>query len=154
MGMGCTQSVPVAMVGAEESELEIEMNNFSTRSATGQRVADCGLGLRTRSTAHGQGNRRAVRRCSVVEMRNQSVGKMKKQTEKAQVSRPIDGLVLLSVVERLEAAERYYRQHDVRFADGLRHAAEIAAPDGWRHIAPAWMKPNISGQPRLARKEP
>ena len=54
----------------------------------------------------------------------------------------VDALVRLSVVERLEAAERYYRQHDPRFADGLRHAAEIAAPDGWQHIAPAWTKPS------------
>ena len=51
-------------------------------------------------------------------------------------------LVGLSVVERIEAAERYYRQHDERFADGLRHAAEIAAPNGWQHIAPAWTKHN------------
>lgn len=56
----------------------------------------------------------------------------------------LDCLVRLSVVERIEAAERYYRQHDARFADGLRHAAEIAAPDGWQHIAPAWTKPNIA----------
>ena len=53
-------------------------------------------------------------------------------------------LVRLSVVERIEAAERYYRQHHERFADGLRHAAEIAAPDGWQYLAPAWTKPNVA----------
>lgn len=62
-------------------------------------------------------------------------------TRKARVSRPVNGLIRLSIIERLESAERYYRQHDARFADGLRHAAEIAAPDGWQLIAPAWTKP-------------
>ena len=64
-----------------------------------------------------------------------------KETQTGQTV-PLNSLVRLSVVERIEAAERYYRQHDQRFADGLRHAAEIAAPDGWQHIAPAWTKPN------------
>ena len=60
-------------------------------------------------------------------------------------------LARLSVVERIEAAERYYRQHDERFADGLKHAAEIAAPDGWQHIAPAWTKPNAGSDWRGTR---
>jgi hypothetical protein len=73
-------------------------------------------------------------------------------TRKARVSRPVNGLIRLSIIERLESAERYYRQHDARFADGLRHAAEIAGPDGWRHIAPAWVKPNNAIGPKSARK--
>ena len=52
----------------------------------------------------------------------------------------LDCLIKLSVVERIEAAEQHYRQHDSRFADGLRHAAEIAAPNGWQYIAPSWTK--------------
>ena len=52
----------------------------------------------------------------------------------------------LSVMERIKAAERHYRLRDPRFADGLRHAAEIAAPDGWQHIAPAWGKMNDGGE--------
>jgi hypothetical protein len=43
-----------------------------------------------------------------------------------------------SIVDRIDAAERYYRKHDERFADGMKHASEIAAPDGWQHIAPVW----------------
>jgi hypothetical protein len=46
----------------------------------------------------------------------------------------------LTIAERLKAAEYYYRRHDPRFADGLRHAVDIVAPDGWQHIAPAWVK--------------
>ena len=64
----------------------------------------------------------------------------------------LQNLDRISVVERIEAAERHYRQHDPRFADGLRHAAEIAAPDGWRHIAPAWMKPNATHDGRRIRR--
>ena len=51
-------------------------------------------------------------------------------------------LVELTVVGRIEAAARHYMQHDERFAAGLRHAAEIAQTDGWKHIATAWIKPN------------
>ena len=53
----------------------------------------------------------------------------------------IDDAYELTVVERIEAAERHYRQHDKRFADGLRHAAEIAKSDGWQHNAPVWANP-------------
>lgn len=63
-------------------------------------------------------------------------------------TRKVELLVGLSVVERIESAERYYRNHDERFADGLKHAAEIAAEDGWKHIAPAWIKPNDGSEPR------
>jgi len=68
---------------------------------------------------------------------------MNTQNAPAEVGIDVQRLVRLSVVERIEAAERYYRQHDERFADGLRHAAEIAAPDGWQYLAPAWTKPNV-----------
>ncbi len=44
----------------------------------------------------------------------------------------------LTIIQRLKAAERYYRKHDPRFADGLKHAIQICAADGWKHIAPAW----------------
>ena len=70
---------------------------------------------------------------------------MNTQNAPAEVGIDVQRLVRLSVVERIEAAERYYRQHDERFADGLRHAAEIAAPDGWQYLAPAWTKPNTQG---------
>jgi hypothetical protein len=46
----------------------------------------------------------------------------------------------IPVAELIKAAERHYRKHDQRFADGLQHAAEIAASGGWQHIAPAWIK--------------
>jgi len=56
----------------------------------------------------------------------------------------LDSLLQLSIIKRLQVAEQYYRQYDIRFADGLRHAAEIAASDGWKYLAPAWLviKPN------------
>ena len=47
-------------------------------------------------------------------------------------------LQALTIPERISAAARHYEPLDPGFAAGLRHAAEIAGPDGWQHIAPAW----------------
>ena len=43
------------------------------------------------------------------------------------------------IIMLLTAAEHHYRPLDTRFADGLKHAAEIAQEGGRKHIAPAWM---------------
>lgn len=48
----------------------------------------------------------------------------------------------ISVIERIEAAERHYRTRCPVFADGLKHAIDIAKEDGWKHIAYSWVDSN------------
>ena len=41
--------------------------------------------------------------------------------------------------ELLEAAINFYGQSDSRAEPFLRMGFEIAGPNGWKHIAPAWI---------------
>jgi len=56
-------------------------------------------------------------------------------------------LEALSLLDRLKVAEWYYRNKGADdFANGLRHAQDLIAEDGWKHLAPIWV--NLYGGDR------
>lgn len=80
---------------------------------------------------------------------------MKKTAELGVLSDPVPDLKSITVEQRLGAAILHYGHGDrIGFTSGLEHALELLRPDGWKHIAPAWLRLKPSDNPGIPDVEP